>query len=121
MQSHDRRIIQWLDEIENGRIRLPVFQRGFVWASRHAELLFESILRDMPAGAALILKVNAQQEIFSSQALQTAPDLKENVLEHLLDGQQRLTVIYQCLNNNFNGRKFFLEIPELNVKTSDSS
>ena len=116
MQSHDRRIIQWLDEIENGRIRLPVFQRGFVWASRHAELLFESILRDMPAGAALILKVNAQQEIFSSQALQTAPDLKENVLEHLLDGQQRLTVIYQCLNNNFNGRKFFLEIPELNVK-----
>jgi uncharacterized protein with ParB-like and HNH nuclease domain len=116
MQSHDRRIIQWLDEIENGRVRLPVFQRGFVWGARESELLFESILKDMPAGAALILKVNAQQEIFSSQAIETAPDLKENVLEQLLDGQQRLTVIYQCLNNKFNGRKFFIEIPELNIK-----
>ena len=116
MQSYDRRIVQWLEEIENGRIRLPVFQRALVWKARHAEQLFESILRDMPAGAALILKVNAGQEIFSSQAIQTAPDLRKNVLEHLLDGQQRLTVVYQCLNNKFNGRKFFLEIPELNVK-----
>ena len=116
MQSHDRRIKQWLDDIENGRIRLPVFQRSMVWSARQAELLFESILRDMPAGAALILKVNAQDEMFASQPIESAPDIKDNVIEHLLDGQQRLTTIYQCLNNNFTGRKFFLEIPEINVK-----
>ena len=116
MQSHDRRIVQWLDDIENGRIRLPVFQRGLVWKARDAELLFESILNDMPAGAALILKVNALDELFASQAIESAPDLEKNVIEHLLDGQQRLTIIYQCLNNRFKGRKFFLQIPELNIK-----
>ena len=47
-------------------------------------------------------------EQFFSRYLATAPEAGDKVLEHLLDGQQRLTALWRALNNNYEDVTYFL-------------
>lgn len=52
------------------------------------------------------------EEKFDSRYLVTAPQTGGKVNEHLLDGQQRLTSLWRCMNNNYDSEKYFIYIPE---------
>ena len=39
-----------LDEIDNGSIALPVFQRGYVWTRKQVNELFDSLYKGYPVG-----------------------------------------------------------------------
>ncbi|WP_333618437.1 GmrSD restriction endonuclease domain-containing protein [Dietzia sp.] len=100
-----------MNSIETGRLRLPSFQRGVAWDAKRVESMLNTIISDLPLGVALVLNVG-NEEKFVSRALHSAPDIRNQVAEHLLDGQQRLTALYRALRDNDEGATYFLHFPE---------
>jgi hypothetical protein len=86
-----------LDSIHNREVALPDFQRDFVWDPRATEELIESICQNFPAGSLLRIK-NSHGFFFAPREVDGAPPLNGTQPSYLvLDGQQRLTSLYQAL------------------------
>ena len=85
-----------LQMIDNREMALPDFQRDFVWDPNATEELIESIIENYPAGSLLRIK-NGQQLVFRPRAVEGAPKLAADARPAylILDGQQRLTSLYQ--------------------------
>lgn len=86
-----------LDMIHNRVMALPDFQRDFVWDPYATDELIESIISNFPAGSLLRIK-NGHQLLFQPRAIEGAPVLVEGLPPAylILDGQQRLTSLYQA-------------------------
>ncbi|WP_298283214.1 DUF262 domain-containing protein [Acidocella sp.] len=98
---------EWFSRIESGQLRLPRFQRFEAWGASEVANLLEAMVRELPAGAALILEVG-DQEKFISRIMSGAPTPRERVTEHLLDGQQRLTALWKSLNDLYDDRTYLV-------------
>lgn len=85
-----------LGMIHNGDMALPDFQRDFVWDPFATDELVESIINNYPAGTLLRIKIG-QQLLFQPRAFEGAPAGGGKKPAYLiLDGQQRLTSLYQA-------------------------
>jgi hypothetical protein len=84
--------------IKNGEIKVPQFQRKFVWKDDQALDLLDSLANNYPVGSLLLWrtkdKLLAERNIGEFQ-LPSTDDMEPT--DYVLDGQQRLTVIYSCL------------------------
>lgn len=84
-----------LAEIDNHSMVLPDFQRDFVWEPSATQELIVSIANNYPAGS--ILRVRDNDRVFAVREFQGAPSLGgANHTFLVLDGQQRLTSLYQA-------------------------
>jgi hypothetical protein len=85
-----------LESIHNREVALPDFQRDFVWDPRATEELIQSICQNFPAGSLLRIK-NSHGFFFAPREVAGAPGLDGHAPSYLvLDGQQRLTSLYQA-------------------------
>ncbi len=79
----------------NGQLRVPAFQRGFVWDANRVAYLMDSIYKGYPFGAVLLwrtrerLKFERKLGPFALPA--SDPDFP---VDYILDGQQRITSIF---------------------------
>jgi uncharacterized protein with ParB-like and HNH nuclease domain len=91
-----------LQMIHNKEMALPDFQRDFVWDPYATDELIESIISNFPAGSLLRIK-NGFQLLFQPREIEGAPRLDKGAKPSylVLDGQQRLTSLYQA----FYGRR----------------
>lgn len=85
-----------MNDIENGRVRLPPFQREFVWNPSKVVDLVDSIYKGYPIGSFFYWKASRQyvtlfRDIKSISLPSPAPDQE---LFFILDGQQRVTSIW---------------------------
>ena len=86
-----------LEQVENGRIQLPDFQRGWVWDDDRIKGLLVSISRGFPVGAVMTLDAGGDIR-FRSRLIEGAISNGVSQPEqYLLDGQQRLTSLYQAM------------------------
>jgi hypothetical protein len=96
-----------LDGIHNRDVALPDFQRDFVWEPRATEELIESICQNYPAGSLLRIK-NSNGFYFAPREFAGAPILNGKQPSYLiLDGQQRLTSLYQAFYG-IGGYRYFI-------------
>ena len=91
-------LAQLLDAAANGDLQLPDFQRGWVWDNDHIRSLLASISLSYPIGAFMTLvagnpAVNFKARLLEGVALADTPVPATLVL----DGQQRLTSLFQAL------------------------
>ena len=101
-----------LQMIHNRDMALPDFQRDFVWDPSMTDELIESIINNYPAGTLLRVK-NGQELLFQPRAFQGAPGLDGGRPAYLiLDGQQRLTSLYQAFYGT-GQHHFFLDLGAL--------
>jgi len=86
-----------LDEIEEGKIQLPDFQRGWVWDDQNIRSLLVSMTRSFPIGSIMLLETggDARFQIRPIEGLQLSSGVPAERL--ILDGQQRLTSLFQVL------------------------
>jgi hypothetical protein len=91
-------LLDLLRGIQQGKIQLPDFQRDFVWNAERISRLLCSVSLAYPIGAFTTFQLNNSQLRFKPRSLQgieielgTSPTLL------ILDGQQRLTSLYQAL------------------------
>lgn len=110
-KAQDRTLSVWFQKVQNGEIKLPRFQRHQAWDKKRITSLLDTISYNLPLGITLILDIG-DEEKFDSRYLVTAPETGGKVNEHLLDGQQRLTALWRCMNNNYKWEKYFIYIPE---------
>lgn len=88
-----------LREVEEGRIQLPDFQRGWVWDDDHIRQLLVSIAQAFPIGAVMLLETGGDVR-FQTRPVEglDVASLRFREPERLiLDGQQRLTTLTQAL------------------------
>lgn len=89
-----------LGEIEEGKIQLPDFQRGWVWDDNHIRDLLVSIARSFPIGAVMLLEAGGEVH-FETRPVEGLEDKLSNNRgpeKLILDGQQRLTTLTQALS-----------------------
>ena len=85
-----------MNDIEHGRVRLPPFQREFVWSPPKVLELLDSIYKGFPIGSFFYWKASRKyvtlfRDITSLSLPSPAPDQE---LFFILDGQQRVTSIW---------------------------
>ena len=89
-----------INDVQRGRIRIPSFQRGFVWKSERVSLFIDSIYKGFPFGSVLIWRT---RNCLRTERNLGPYKLPENDLEYpidyVLDGQQRITSIFGIFQN----------------------
>lgn len=85
-----------LDWIEEGELTLPNFQRDFDWPDGDIISLLATVLFGWPAGSLLLMR-SGTDLIFSTRSFEQAPSFSGPGRHIVLDGQQRLTALYQAL------------------------
>ena len=88
-----------LDEAGSGKIQLPDFQRGWVWDDDRIRGLLASISRGFPVGAIMTLEAGGEISLKSRMIEGAEGPSGTEVEAFLLDGQQRLTSLYQSLRH----------------------
>ncbi len=88
-----------LSKADSGKLQLPDFQRGWVWDDDRIRSLLASVSVSFPIGAVMLLQTGGENIRFKPRPLTgTDPRLRNIAPETLiLDGQQRLTSLYQAL------------------------
>ncbi len=99
-----------LEEIERGELALPEFQRDFVWTPEETASLIASVIKGYPAGSLLLW--NPGEERIQARAFAGAPSPRTDNPKLVLDGQQRLTSLYQAFTASGDCR-YFVNIREL--------
>lgn len=122
MQASNRNLKDWYGKIQRGEIKLPRFQRHEAWDRNRIASLLETVVQSLPLGITLTLEVG-EEEKFISRYLETAePQNGERVvLEHLLDGQQRLTALWRAFHNNYERETYFIYYKEFDKQDFGSN
>src|SRR6266700_2352245 len=95
-QTNPMDLNRLLDECHRGIIQLPDFQRSWVWDEERIKSLIASISRAFPLGALMSLDTGGPVNFKPRPVEGAPPEAKQTVpLSLLLDGQQRMTSLYQ--------------------------
>ena len=80
-----------LDQVDNGTMLLPEFQRGYVWNRDQVRGLMKSVYRQFPVGALLVWETEVTADQTRGGGVFAASGGQKRLL---LDGQQRVTSLY---------------------------
>lgn len=94
-----RRLIHYIEDIENGTLQIPVFQRDFIWTNKNKLDLLDSLKKGYPIGSILFWQpINKNHAKAEKIGPFTVPAKTDNFF-YILDGFQRLSTILGCLIN----------------------
>lgn len=89
-----------LKDIHKGKIQLPDFQRGWVWDDNRIKGIIASVAKSFPIGAVMLLENGNESISFKTKPIEGAPENGVKPEKLILDGQQRLTSLYQAIITN---------------------
>lgn len=98
MKTNDRPLTDLMKAVDTGAAQLPDFQRGWVWDDGRIKALILSVIHNFPVGAAMFLEYGNESIHFKHKPIEGSdadPNMKPDEL--ILDGQQRLTSLYNAL------------------------
>lgn len=129
--SHSSKSIslsEYLDRINQQEVRIPEFQRPFVWTEKQMKALAASLLKGYPIGSFLLMEDTGA---YSSKSILKNEDKENNSTNALLvlDGQQRTISIHQLFSvvDSKEAFKFYFrfenftdDVKDLDIKNADS-
>jgi hypothetical protein len=99
--STKRNLFEILRDVHTGKIQLPDFQRGWIWDDNRIKGIIASVAKSFPIGAIMLLEVGNENVRFKTKPVEGVKldnEVKPDLL--ILDGQQRLTSLYQAIITN---------------------
>jgi hypothetical protein len=109
--TNPKKLADLLKLIDMGEMALPDFQRSFVWDPSATQELIISIASNYPAGS--LLRVRDPNTQFAVREFEGAPKLNgKKPIYLILDGQQRLTSLYQAFFGK-GEHKYFVKLKSL--------
>jgi uncharacterized protein with ParB-like and HNH nuclease domain len=85
-------------EIEKGQIKIPQFQRDFVWTMQRSAGLVDSIIKGYPIGTFIFWRTKERIRSVKNLGKQVLPEPEQGeLIDYVLDGQQRLTSLFASL------------------------
>lgn len=88
---------QLLDDVATGRLRVPRFQRPFVWRAEQMIDLYDSIERGYPIGSILVWETPKVLPSLDQVAGIDIPPPPGGPVAYLIDGHQRLSTLFGTL------------------------
>jgi len=110
-KAQDRTLGAWFNQIDQGSVKLPRFQRFEAWDRGRITSFLNTIISNLPVGVTLVLEV-AGPEKFVSRYIVSADRTTGTVTQNLLDGQQRLTAFWRAMHDNYEWETFFVYLPQ---------
>ena len=120
-----------MSKVNSGEVQLPDFQRDWVWSDEQIASLIESVVRRFPINAIILLEHDANNITFKYRPIEGTPKMSAMPTRLVLDGQQRLTSLYNALfsahpvkvrkgrgNNDIVERYYYLDM-EKTVRSID--
>jgi hypothetical protein len=93
--NHNKKYEALFVEIDTGQIKLPMFQREFVWEKEQSGKLIDSILKGFPIGTFIFWKTREELRSYKEVGNHKLPETpKGDYVQYILDGQQRITSLY---------------------------
>lgn len=87
-----------IGDIEKGNIKIPQFQRDFVWSRDKSAKLLDSIVKGYPIGTFIFWKTKDElRALRNLGGLDLPKTPKGDFIQYVLDGQQRLTTLFASL------------------------
>lgn len=84
-----------ISEIQNGQIKIPKFQRNFIWDLDKTARLLDSILKGYPIGTFILWETNKRLSEIKNIGNLKLPLVSDNYkVLYVLDGHQRLASLY---------------------------
>lgn len=84
-----------ISEIQKGQIKIPKFQRNFVWSLEKTAKLLDSILKGYPIGTFILWETNERLNDIKNIGNLELPAIPDDIkVQYVLDGQQRITSLY---------------------------
>lgn len=94
-----RTFLSLLYEIKGGQIKIPQFQREFVWDLKKSAHLIDSLIKGYPIGTFIFWRTKERLRSIRNIGNNEFPNPDEgDFVNYILDGQQRLTTLYASLN-----------------------
>lgn len=88
-------ITKLIERISSGDIRIPAFQRDFVWEPEQVAFLLDSIYKGFPIGTMILWKTDKRLDTEKRLGcFELPPPKKDYPVNYVLDGQQRLTSLF---------------------------
>lgn len=85
-------------EIKSGTIKIPQFQRDFVWSKAQSAKLLDSIIKGYPIGTFILWKTTERlRSVRNLGCIDLPKTPKGDSVKYVLDGQQRLTSLFVTL------------------------
>lgn len=100
MPTAERSLAMLLDEVHDGRIHVPEFQRELILRDDWIRSMLASVSLDYSIGAMMLLQSGSTELRFESSPLPGAPAASTQPEWLLIDGQCRLTALYQALSRD---------------------
>ena len=95
------RLASLLADVERGNIKIPVFQREYIWTDEQIISLLDSIYRGYPVGSLLMWSTREELKHERNVGGFVLPETPEDYpVNYILDGQQRLTTLYGVFNSD---------------------
>ncbi len=82
-----------VERVAAGKIRVPRFQRGFVWRQPDLNALLDSVRRGFPIGSILVWDTDKTIESASHVGPVRIGSQEDGLVGYLLDGQQRVSTL----------------------------
>ena len=93
-----------LDSVYRGQVRIPAFQRGFVWEPDRVAFLVDSIYKGYPFGSLLFWRTSERLQTENRLGPFELPDPQADFpIDYVLDGQQRVTSIFGVFQTELAG------------------
>ncbi|QEC74810.1 DUF262 domain-containing protein [Mucilaginibacter ginsenosidivorax] len=87
-----------LNEIESGQVKIPQFQREFVWDMSKSADLIDSIIKGYPIGTFIFWRTNERLRAVRDLGNFRLPEPRQGeFVNYVLDGQQRMTSLFASL------------------------
>lgn len=84
-----------ISDIQKGIIKIPKFQREFVWSIDKTAQLLDSILKGYPIGTFILWQTDERMNEIKNIGNQEIPETPDGTkVQYVLDGQQRITSLY---------------------------
>jgi len=78
--------------IEQGQIKIPQFQRDFVWTKQKSAGLIDSVIKGYPIGTFIFWRTKERLRSVKNIGKQVLPEPEQGEsVDYVVDGQQRLT------------------------------
>ena len=116
-------ITDLINDVKRGLIKIPQFQRDFIWSKEKAASLMDSIIKGYPIGTMIFWKTKETLRSVRNLGGVNLPETTAgDFIQYVLDGQQRLTSIFASLSGVKVRREYkiedFSEI-YINLKAAD--
>lgn len=98
IENRSKNYLDFISEINTGQVKVPQFQRQFVWDIKASASLLDSMLKGYPIGTFILWRTDEQlRAVRNIGGIELPLHNQGEQVNYVLDGQQRITSLFAAI------------------------